>query len=842
MSYPGGTFEGVGPIVYAKLLGNERGRVRGHFERLISVDEVARLYMEVAADSEKARAQRQREQELQDRQREREEAELSEQVAKRADRHQEQEEDSEYQAANEDVDKQKLQELYAIGAEFYGKNVVDDDDDDDDDDVNIAGEGEAQQEGEPTTAKSKIAEWWSMFRVQARSDLCQRSRDDLLNQAAKRVAGLLRDRPTMPTDGIDASKAWTDAACGGRLPGVSCSFRGCTWWGGGLVEEEACRDDPEHPWDQELREHVLTQHTDAVSAVVGELLAPLDLEDKRWDLYKEAIAVLERRGVPVVGPSVDRRATDHLVQMYNDQRVKSLICFACAQIKVDTGGCRSDIEYCSTKWLLTAPPKAIWKNFSIEEFEKRYCKPGTPLARSGNGTATSDIIAPNFTDWQVSLQAEAVEDYITTERASRKLGDGEIEDVRKLAGCSLLCCPEDVQCSVGGHSKEALCLKCRFPVCKSCRYELQNGVIIPAALGNDNWYGYVQEWIYEMGVTWMEKTVATPFWTGLTLFTVREQHARRRHMLFDTMYQAASRIAFKGQVFSAPMDWTSMLQQLQQMDKNESLVALPHTGTSLASMVKIQISSGLVDLNKHLKHVTVRRHVVVQLIRMFRDAGHDDYQHLDMRDVERRAMSLADSDDPSIPHGLEEALAENENDAQCDGTGVDKAATPAERTRSVAELARNMERTRPNILLAQRDSDARKEVEASRASAFSTFSELSLCTGSKLLDQFQGSYIPRVFHMTLPWCVGGPDLKGRGRFRRLSGDAPALTLDDFTAMLPRRVEAQMRWDWDLVPAVWSLRFATKVNLGASLSIKRTLRADDAEGSDEQVSQRKSNTH
>ena len=162
----------------------------------------------------------------------------------------------------------------------------------------------------------------------------------------------------------------------------------------------------------------------------------------------------------------------------------------------------------------------------------------------------------------------------------------------------------------------------------------------------------------------------------------------------------------------------------------------------------------------------MRRHVVVQLIPMFRDAGHSEYQQLDMRDVQQKAQLLADSDDPSIPHGLEEVLDEEENDVLCRETGVDKAATPAERIRSAAELERNMERTRPNILFSQRDSDARKEVEASRASAFSTFSELDLRTGSALLDQFQGSYIPRVYHLALPWCVGGPDLRGRTRFRR----------------------------------------------------------------------------
>ena len=51
-------------------------------------------------------------------------------------------------------------------------------------------------------------------------------------------------------------------------------------------------------------------------------------------------------------------------------------------------------------------------NFSKEEFEKRYCKPGTPLAQKGSGNDSSDLVAPNFTDWQIRLQADAVEEYI----------------------------------------------------------------------------------------------------------------------------------------------------------------------------------------------------------------------------------------------------------------------------------------------------------------------------------------------------------------------------------------------------------------------------------------------
>ena len=171
-------------------------------------------------------------------------------------------------------------------------------------------------------------------------------------------------------------------------------------------------------------------------------------------------------------------------------------------------------------------------------------------------------------------------------------------------------------------------------------------------LANDNWYGYLQKWIYEMDITWMEKTVASPFWTGMTLFTIAERGKRgeqRRHLLEEKMYQAPRRVAFKGQVFSAPMDWDRLLEQLFDPDSQPTHITLPHTGGVLASKVRIFVSSGLVDLNKYIRQATVRRNVVVQLIRMFKDAGHMDYQHLNMDDVKTRSRDLADTDEPSIP-------------------------------------------------------------------------------------------------------------------------------------------------------------------------------------------------
>ena len=140
----------------------------------------------------------------------------------------------------------------------------------------------------------------------------------------------------------------------------------------------------------------------------------------------------------------------------------------------------------------------------------------------------------------------------------------------------------------------------------------------------------------------------------------------------------------------------------------------------------------------------------------------------------------------------------------------------------MAELERNMDRARPQLLVAQRDSDANKDVEGARANAFAQCSTLSLRTGSILEKQFEPSYVPRVFNITLPWCVGGPDFPKK-ESRRKKEKGPAIALDTWVALMASRCESQIRFDWEFLPGIMSLNFASKVNLGMSLSINRALR-------------------
>ena len=393
-----------------------------------------------------------------------------------------------------------------------------------------------------------------------------------------------------------------------------------------------------------------------------------------------------------------------------------------------------------------------------------------------------------------------------------------------LRNDQLLCCPEDHRCQYKCPEQKLLCRSCEVPLCAECRFGLQKNDSVPIALSNDNWYGYVEEWIYANEVTWMEKTCATPFWTGMMLFEISVRRdaagAKKKHLLHETLYSNQGRVAFKGQLFSAPMDWASMVEQLEAMEKEETLISIPVTGAVLAQRVRLAITAGLTELNKCLKQATVRRNIVVQLIRMQRDALHPNYQRYALKDVELKAKELAPTDDPTIPTGLLDIFEDRGDEEPF--LGVDKAATPAERVHTEENLIREMERARPQILVAQRDSDANQDVQASRMGSMGEFSTLSIRTGSELIGQFKTEYFSRVFNITLPWCVGGPDFKGQPRFRRPADTAPAVSLDRWAAMTASRCEAQFHRDWEFNPGVASLAFASKVNLSKSMSITRAL--------------------
>ena len=187
-----------------------------------------------------------------------------------------------------------------------------------------------------------------MFRIRAEPDPPRKPERQRRMDAAANLAEHLRARVTLPAEFEAETNVQAKLDSGDRLPPVSCAFKQCTWSVVGIpVTAADVRGCSEHPWGRRLREHVLQTHQQELLDIVG------DLDQDYWDLYKQALAMKERQCIPVTGVSVDRRAFEYTLQVYNEQTVRSLICCACARIRVDTGGPRSDIEFKRGGWFLS---------------------------------------------------------------------------------------------------------------------------------------------------------------------------------------------------------------------------------------------------------------------------------------------------------------------------------------------------------------------------------------------------------------------------------------------------------------------------------------------------------
>ena len=52
----------------------------------------------------------------------------------------------------------------------------------------------------------------------------------------------------------------------------------------------------------------------------------------------------------------------------------------------------------------------------------------------------------------------------------------------------------------------------------------------------------------------------------------------KKHLMLNEMFQATRRIAYRGQVFSAPMNLHDIVNQIERADAVEYRVALPQYG------------------------------------------------------------------------------------------------------------------------------------------------------------------------------------------------------------------------------------------------------------------------
>ena len=180
----------------------------------------------------------------------------------------------------------------------------------------------------------------------------------------------------------------------------------------------------------------------------------------------------------------------------------------------------------------------------------------------------------------------------------------------------------------------------------------------------------------------------------------------------------------------------------------------------------------------------------------------------------------------------------------------DKVQTPSEPARIIEDFVNTLT---PSYIVAERSTRSRGDIADNYKSVFSRFGDLNIETGTDMTYQHTGWYLGMAFPFALPRAVGGYDPPDQPRWRRpeakdlptprallhswlqryvglaprklpnqhfAMGSAAEVKLFDLTRSLPQRIEAQFRRHWGFVPALWNLYFRDRVNLGASLSIKR----------------------
>ena len=225
----------------------------------------------------------------------------------------------------------------------------------------------------------------SMFSVRTEEHRPRMFESDLLLEVAAQIARrCLRQVVTMPAEPLAPDASLMDRDSGLKLPPASCAFKGCTFCVQVQANTDAeYRDVVDHPWDQALRAHVVDSHGEEIMNITEPFFEPDHAQMHLWDFYKGALSVQERLRTPLAGATIDRRVFTQLAHVCNDDRIRSLMCFLCSQIKLDTGRIRSEIEFRSARWLFSLPAGSLIKNFSMHKFNAKYRQPGSPLACRG---------------------------------------------------------------------------------------------------------------------------------------------------------------------------------------------------------------------------------------------------------------------------------------------------------------------------------------------------------------------------------------------------------------------------------------------------------------------------
>ena len=189
------------------------------------------------------------------------------------------------------------------------------------------------------------------------------------------------------------------------------------------------------PGNQPLRHLFMGYYRQAIAEIERGAVIIAESNEERESPNGHGPGVCQ--GIPIVGPSVDRRTFGHLREVYNDEELYALACFVCAQRRTHTKHINSAIQRRHLELFkdqTQRPENAVLrihmtqqylKNFCRKTFLHRFARKDTPLWKAGYlgpmeaGTEVGDTIGlPRSHQRQEGETAELPDDDAEAEEPS----------------------------------------------------------------------------------------------------------------------------------------------------------------------------------------------------------------------------------------------------------------------------------------------------------------------------------------------------------------------------------------------------------------------------------------
>ena len=137
---------------------------------------------------------------------------------------------------------------------------------------------------------------------------------------------------------------------------------------------------------------------------------------------------------------------------------------------------------------------------------------------------------------------------------------------------------------------DVICSNCRIPICNSCWQHALRDSAIPKALAHDNFIGYLLRFSWKK-CTWLEATIACPFFTGLVTYYIEGPFVKRHHLMEESVARPELQYGVRGNIFTNLMDWETIHEQFRAITQNGivNLERWPVEPAVAAQVARVQV-------------------------------------------------------------------------------------------------------------------------------------------------------------------------------------------------------------------------------------------------------------